>query len=232
MVFFVSEIGVNWDGDFTIVKRMIEKSKECGCDAVKFQSFNQDLIKSHPEKKRLMKTTINEENIEKINRIANEVDIEWFSTPMYPEAVKILDPYVNRFKVREFDGREIINDENNELIQNLIKTKKEVIVSSEKSPKNCNYYKNSNFKWLYCVPKYPCSLNELNFSKLNNFNGYSNHVRKIIAPLTAVILGAEIIEVHITDNNLIDYVDNNVSLDYNELKKLIEFSHQFESIKK
>jgi len=232
MVFFISEIGVNWDGDYAIAKKMIEKSKECGCDAVKFQSFNEELIKSHPEKKRLMKTTITEENIGKIDRIAKDVDIEWFATPMYPDAVKILEPYVKRFKMREFDGRQLINNNNNELIQNLINTKKEVIISTEKSPKNCNFYKKPDFKWLYCVPKYPCSLNELNFSKLDDFDGYSNHVPEIIAPLTAIILGANIIEVHITNDKSKNFVDNNVSLDYDKLKKLIEFSHQSELIKK
>ncbi len=39
MVFVVAEIGINWDGDFEIAKKMIIESKKCGCDAVKFQAF-------------------------------------------------------------------------------------------------------------------------------------------------------------------------------------------------
>jgi sialic acid synthase SpsE len=232
MVFFVSEIGVNWEGDFEIAKNMIKKSKECGCNAVKFQSFDEKLISSHPEKKRLMKTTINEDNIEEIDKIAKMAGIEWFSTPMYPKAVKILDPYVSRFKVREADGRRIFNNENTELIQNIIKTGKEVIISCEKSPKKSTFYGKSNFRWLYCVPKYPCNLKEINFSKLNDFDGFSNHSQGIIAPLTAVIYGAKIIEVHVTNDKSRNFIDNNVSLDFNELRKLIELTHQSELIKK
>ncbi len=232
MVFFVAEIGVNWNGDYEIAKNMIKKSKELGCDAVKFQSFNEDLVKFHPEKKRLMKTTINEHNISEINKIAKSVGIEWFSTPMYPEAVKILDPYVSRFKIRELDGREIINNRNNMLIQNLIETGKEIIISSEKNPKNSSFYKKSNFKWLYCVPKYPCDLKEIDFVELDDFDGFSNHSPGIIAPLTAVILGAKIIEIHITNDETKDFIDNNVSLNFEQLKKLMELGRQSELIKK
>ena len=232
MVFFVAEIGVNWNGDYEIAKNMIKKSKELGCDAVKFQSFNEDLVKSHPEKKRLMKTTINEYNISEINKIAKSVGIEWFSTPMYPEAVKILDPYVSRFKIRESDGREIINNKNNILIQNLIETGKEIIISSEKNPKNSSLYKKSNFKWLYCVPKYPCDLKEINFTELDDFDGFSNHSPGIIAPLTAIILGAKIIEIHITNDKTKDFIDNNVSLSFEQLKKLMELGRQSKLIKK
>ena len=48
MVFVVAEIGVNWDGDFEIAKSMMENARNAGCNAVKFQSFNEDIIKDHP----------------------------------------------------------------------------------------------------------------------------------------------------------------------------------------
>jgi len=50
MVFIISEIGVNWDGNFDLAQEMIERSKKAGCDAVKFQSFEENLVKNHPEK--------------------------------------------------------------------------------------------------------------------------------------------------------------------------------------
>ena len=50
MLFVVAEIGVNWDGDYNLVKYLMSKAKEVGCNAVKFQSFNEDLIKDHPKK--------------------------------------------------------------------------------------------------------------------------------------------------------------------------------------
>ena len=58
MVFVVAEIGVNWDGDFEIAKSMMKNAKNAGCNAVKFQSFNEDVIKDHPQKSRLFKSSI------------------------------------------------------------------------------------------------------------------------------------------------------------------------------
>ena len=200
LTFIVSEIGVNWNGDFSLLKNMINYSKKCGCDAVKFQAYNEEIVKAHPENSRLMKATISHENIEKIDSIAKEVGIEWFATPMYLEKV--------------------------------LSTKKEIIISSEKSPTNSKYYNNSNIKWLYCVPKYPCELSDIDFSFLNEFNGYSNHVPKIIAPLTSVLLGAKIVEIHVTFDKNQNFIDNNVSFDFNELEMLVRLIRESEKIKR
>jgi sialic acid synthase SpsE len=232
MVFIVAEIGVNWDGDFKLAEEMVSKSKEFGCDAVKFQSFNKELIQKHPEASRLIQSSITSSNIDQIAKISESVDIEWFSTPMYPDAVKILDPYVKRFKIRWFDGQEIIQNKESEIVEKILDTKKQIIVSSDKSPKNSIYYNNKNFKWLYCVPKYPCELQDFEFSLIKDFDGFSNHCPHFLAPLTANILGAEIIEIHITSDKLKNFVDNNVSFEYKELKQLVELLRISDKIKK
>ena len=89
-------------------------------------------------------STITSENIEKIDSLAKEVGIEWFATQMYLEAVDLLNPYVKRFKIRELEGRKIVKNENSELFEKVLNTKKEIIISSEKSPIESKYYKNSN----------------------------------------------------------------------------------------
>jgi len=232
MVFVVSEIGVNWDGNFELVKEMIQASKKSGCDAVKFQSFNEELIKNHPEKSRLVKSSISKENIEKINKIATEVGIEWFSTPMYPEAVDILEPFVKRYKIREFDGRNLIENKTTELFEKIQKTGKEIIVSTQSSPKNSEYYDDSKISWLYCVPKYPCDLSDLDFTNFIEFDGYSNHSLSFMAPLTAAVLGSKIIEIHITSNKSKNFIDNNVSFDYDELSNLLQLIRETQKIKR
>jgi len=58
MTIVVAEIGVNWEGDFELVKEMMEKSKSVGCDAVKFQAFNKETIGNHPLSVRLLKSSI------------------------------------------------------------------------------------------------------------------------------------------------------------------------------
>jgi sialic acid synthase SpsE len=230
MVFIIAEIGVNWDGDFEVLKTMVKKSKESGCNAVKFQAYEKELVEKHPESSRLIKSAISKENIQKVDQICKDQDIEWFCTPMYEGAVDILNPYVKRFKIREYDGRQLLENKNSELFDKVWKTGKEIIVSSNKSPKSCKFFNESRIKWLYCVPKYPCELNELDFETINDFNGYSNHHPHFIAPLTAVVLGAEIIEVHVTLDKSKKYIDNNVSLGFDEIKSLVELIRKVEKI--
>ena len=54
----------------------------------------------------------------------------------------------------------------------------------------------------------------------------------IIAPITAVILGANMIEIHTTLNKNGDYVDNSVSFEKNDLCKLVESIRDIERIRR
>jgi len=232
MVFVVAEIGVNWNGDFDLLSTMVKNSKKSGVNAIKFQAFNADMIKDHPQKELLLKTTVSKSNIERIDEICKSFNLEWFCTPMYPDAVEMLEPYVKKFKLRVHDGIPIVKNEESELLKKILNTGKEVIISSEKNPKDSIHYNNKKIKWLYCVPKYPCSLEDLNFEELDYFNGYSNHCNDVIAPLTAVILGIEIIEVHVTNDKNGSFVDNPVSFDFSELSYLVDLVRKVEKIKR
>jgi N,N'-diacetyllegionaminate synthase len=220
MVFVIAELGVNWDGDFSLAKQMMNEAKSIGCDTVKFQSFNEENIKDHPQKTRLLKSSVSKHNIDKIAEIADSVGIDWFSTPMYAEAVEILEPFVTRYKIREFDGRPLLENKTTLLLEKVLETKKEVFVSSQQSPQH--KFSANQIKWLYCVPKYPCDIADLDFTNLNDFSGYSNHCIDMLAPLSAVILGAQIIELHMTSNKKKDFIDNPVSFDYVEFHQLIK----------
>ncbi len=231
MVFVIAEIGVNWDGDVKLAEEMIVEAKNAGCSAVKFQSFTEELVKNHPEKSRLMKSSINKENIDEISGIAKTNQIEWFCTPMYPEAVDIIEPFVTKFKIREFDSRLIFEGKENEIVEKILKTGKEIFISCCKSPESLPFYGNPKIKYLYCVPKYPCELKDLDFSKISEYDGYSNHCNHVLAPLVAAVLGTNIIEIHITSDKSKKFIDNNVSFDYGELKNCINLISDLKNIK-
>ena len=230
MIFVVAEIGVNWDGDFDLARDMMTAAKEAGCNAVKFQAFEDSMVKNHPQATRLIKSTISKKNIETINELAKLVGIEWFCTPMYPEAVEMLDPFVKRFKIRVVDSEPLLENKSSKLFDAVLKTDKEIIVSCRTSPRGTKYYNYPNIRWLYCVPKYPCDFVDLDFRHVKDFDGYSNHCPHFLAPLTAIILGSKIIEVHITSDKSKDFVDNNVSLDYTELKEFVKLAILTEKI--
>ncbi|MBI5860369.1 MAG: N-acetylneuraminate synthase family protein, partial [Nitrosarchaeum sp.] len=175
MTFVIAEIGINWDGNLELVREMIGKAKSAGCNAVKFQAFNKSIVERHPEWERLLKSSVTKSNIDEIDVAAKSHNIEWFCTPMYTEAVELLNPYVNRFKIREFDGRPLLENKTSQLIERVFETGKKVIISSAKSPKSSAFYNKPEISWLSCVPKYPCQFSDLDFSDINEFDGFSNH---------------------------------------------------------
>jgi sialic acid synthase SpsE len=150
---------------------------------------------------------------------------------MYPDAIDFLDPYVKRYKIREFDGRQILEDKKSEILQKLLLTGKEIIISAEKSPRQCKSYKHPKIKWLYCIPKYPSNPKDHDFSNLNDFDGFSNHCQQMVVPLMSTILGSKIIEIHVTPDKSKNFIDNDVSFDFTELKQLIENIRICEKIK-
>jgi len=147
MVFLVAEIGVNWDGDLNLAEQMMLKAKEVGFDAVKFQAYDERIIKDHPEASRLIKSAISEKNIEIIDKLAKSSEIEWFCTPMYPQAVDLLEPFVKKFKIRVADGKSLISGNPSELVEKVLQTNKPIIVSSETNPKNTKFYDDPRIDW-------------------------------------------------------------------------------------
>ena len=232
MVFITAEIGVNWEGDFILLEKMMRDAKNAGCDAVKLQAFNEKIVLEHPKKSRLLKSSVSRDNIEQINSISKKMNIEWYCTPMYPDAIDFLDSFVKRYKIRYSDSLPLHENKTTPLISKALETEKQIIVSTQKNPKQLDLYNNDNVKWLYVVPKYPCSIDELDFSNLDDFDGFSNHCTHFLAPLSAVVLGAQIIEIHVTSNKDKDFIDNPVSFDTNETRNLMALIRQAEKIQR
>ena len=172
-MFVVGEIGVNWDGDFELLKDMMSQLKNLGLDAVKFQSFTHDMIKNHPESSRLFQSSITKDNVEKIHKISSDVEIEWFCTPMYPEAVSFLDPFVSRYKIRELDGRKIIQNLNSEILNSILRETKYTLENT----------KGINHKFRLCI------LEEF-LLRINDYNKVDNK-RWFLTPIEAALINIE-----------------------------------------
>ena len=47
MTYVIAEIGINHNGDIDLAEQLIDKAKQSGCDAVKFQKRTVDVVYSH-----------------------------------------------------------------------------------------------------------------------------------------------------------------------------------------
>ena len=105
-VFIVAEIGCNHNGDPALAKKMVDVAKECGVDAVKFQTFKADkLISKYAPKAEYQKVTTGTADCQlemtrklelpynefvKLEAYARSLGLEVFSTPFDFESIDFL----------------------------------------------------------------------------------------------------------------------------------------------
>ncbi|GAB1667869.1 TPA: N-acetylneuraminate synthase [Mannheimia haemolytica] len=105
-VFIVAEIGCNHNGDPALAKKMVDVAKECGVDAVKFQTFKADkLISKYAPKAEYQKVTTGTADSQlemtrklelpydefvKLEAYARSLGLEVFSTPFDFESIEFL----------------------------------------------------------------------------------------------------------------------------------------------
>ncbi len=228
-VYIIAEIGVNHNGKIEIAKKLIDKAKESGASAVKFQSYKADnlanlntpkvkyqAINSEDKKEShfqmLKKYELSEKDHITLKEYCDKTNIDFLSTPYDVSSAKLLN-YLNvkMFKVASADIVDF------QLHKYLSTTNKPTIISTGMSSLNeikmaLDFYdlKKSSIVLLHCVSNYPCSLSSLNLNSLrvlkNYFNlpiGFSDHTTDSSAACIAVALSSKVLEKHLTlDKNM------------------------------
>lgn len=250
--YIIAEIGANHNGDMVLAKKMIDSAIDCGCDAVKFQSWNKTSIASktlyeenttyNDSKKKhfgsleemVDKYFLRKEQHFELNNYCIKRGIDFCSTPFSKEEVDLLnDLDVKFFKVASMD----IN--NYPLIKYLAKFDKPILLSTgmanlgeiKKAVKIIEEEGNSKIIILHCVSIYPTPYKDLNLRNItmlqNTFRypvGFSDHSLGYVAPLTSVALGACVIEKHFTTDRDLPGWDHETSANPEDMKKIVEYS--------
>lgn len=215
MTFIIAECGVGWR-NLAEADQMIKEAAEAGADACKFQAYDveqaqQAGISEHLERIRLMPV-----DIRYLYYRCQQHGIEFMCTPMYPEAVEMLDPYVKRWKVRFKDRI------NPKILLAVDATRKEVLRSRECTDA-LGRNPDSNWKNLYCIPDYPPK----DYPKqrdFEGFDGYSCHIPSWEhAAFVAMSQPLDYLEVHVrldTYDPAWEPPDQRVSITMSELRKL------------
>ena len=111
--------------------------------------------------------------------------------------------------------------------------KKKVVLSTGMANQNeikkaLSFFPQKNVSILHCMSSYPTKITDANLiniqylkKKYNVTTGYSDHVPGINASINAAMLGAEIIEKHFMPKKTKLAGDYSLSVDKNELKKMI-----------
>ena len=225
-------------------KRLVDEAVRAGADAVKFQTHNVEdeqlnlkVVAPHFSGERYAWVTRNtiatslNEFWKPLKVYCDKKGIIFFSTPMSRGAAKILDEVgIGLWKIASGDVMDF------PLLDYVRRSGKPVIISSgqstvEEVEKAVNYLreKNSRVALLHCVSKYPCPVEELRIGTIKflqkKFNipvGFSDHSVGDLAPdITAVALGATILEKHFSFSRSLWGSDHKVSMTPNEFKDLV-----------
>ena len=105
-IYIIAEAGVNHNGSIDLAKKLVEIAKQCGANAVKFQSFKASSLacKNAPKAAYQQKTTtssesqfemltrleLNENDHHVLNQYANERSIDFLSSPFDLSSVALL----------------------------------------------------------------------------------------------------------------------------------------------
>ena len=250
--YIIAEIGANHNGDMNLAKKMIDSAIDCGCDAVKFQSWNnkslisrtgykQNTVFTDSKKKHfgsleemVDKYYLRKEQHFELNNYCVSKGINFCSTPFSMQEVDLLnDLNVEFFKVASMD----IN--NYPLLKYMAKFNKPILLSTgmsnlgeiEKAIKIIEEEGNFQIIVLHCVAIYPPDNKDLNLKNItmlqNTFEypvGFSDHSLGIVAPLASVALGACVIEKHYTTDQDLPGWDHKISANPKEMKKIVEGS--------
>ena len=220
-IFIIAEIGINHNGDLNLAKKLIERSKHAGADAVKFQKRDINIVYSKeeldkPRESPFGKTTRDQKlglefsttEYDEINTFCKKINIEWFVSAWDLNSFKFLKKY--NLNYNKIASAMIVDLD---LLEEVAKEKKHTFISTGMSSYKMiedavKIFKNHNcpFELMHCVSQYPF---DAEFASLNlikdlrqryNCNiGYSGHEKSGLAiTYGAVALGATSIERHIT----------------------------------
>lgn len=217
----VAEIGAAHGGDLDRCKRLIQAAKEAGADYVKFQTYHPDrmvarkdyVIQSGPWSGKNLHQLYTEamtpwEWFPELKIYCETIGMPWFSSPFSPEDVALLETLdCPMYKIA---SPEIIDID---LIEAAGKTGKPVILSSgmandreiDHACFNAARTSGPRPTILACVSEYPAFPGEydLNHIKRQAIElgcrwGISDHTKNSTLAVVATVMGATMIERHIT----------------------------------
>lgn len=246
--YIVAEMSANHNQDYRQAVRLVEAAKEAGADAIKLQTYTPDTmtikcdneffkIKGTPWDGYTLYDLYSEaytpwEWQPKLKEVADELGLDFFSTPFDATAVDFLEEMeVVAYKVASFELVDV------PLLTAIARTGKPVILSTgmatlaeiEEAIQAARSAGATQIALLKCTSAYPAPPEEMNLRTIPHMQGafgvpvgLSDHTLGIAVPVAAVALGACIVEKHFTLSRAIPGPDSAFSLEPHEFKVMVE----------
>ena len=230
----VAEAGLNHNGSIKIAKKLIQKAKSCGADAVKFQTFKARDLTSTKSKfyKVFQKLEFDNNEFAELSDYSKSQGIFFFSTPFSFEAVDLLNNIkVSAFKIASGDLTNI------PLIKYAAMKRKPIILSTGmgnieeiKAALDTVYsVANKKIVLMHSISAYPPPINEVNLKAIQKMKeifkvpiGFSDNGSDMLVPLISCSIGAEMIEKHFTLSHKMTGPDHKASANPLQFKEMVK----------
>jgi N-acetylneuraminate synthase len=217
--FIIAEIGINHNGDLETAKRLIDAAVLSGCNAVKFQKRTPELSVPPSQRDILRETPwgtmtyleyryrveFNKEAYQQIDAYCRERSILWFASPWDEPSIDFLEQFTPVcYKVASAS----LTD--HQLLRHVRSTNRPIILSTGMSTLDqiqaaITVLGLDDLALMHTTSTYPCPPAELNLNMIGTLRdmypcpiGYSGHETGLQTTVAAVVLGAKLIERHIT----------------------------------
>lgn len=242
-IFVIAEIGINHNGDINIAKDLITVAKAAGCDAVKFQKRDIDIVYTKEfldsPRESVWGTTQRDQKMglefglteyKNIEYFCKKLGIEWFASAWDSNSLKFLDQFDCKYaKVASAMLADI------PLLKKIAARKKYTFLSTGLTPlegieKAVKIFKDADcpFELMHCVGTYPVKDENANLRCINTLRehfdckvGYSGHEVGLAVSYAAAALGATSLERHITLDRSMYGSDQAASIEPMALMQLV-----------
>ena len=247
----IAEIGINHNGDIKIAKELIDCAKRAGCDIVKFQKRDIDLVYSKEQlnsfrespwgntfRQQKEGSELSKNDYDEINSYCSDINIEWFASAWDNNSQQFLNNY--DLKYNKIASAMIIDKS---LLNAVAEMKKHTFISTGMSDLNIiddavNIFqkKSCSFELMHCVSTYPMKDEDANLKCIHTLKerykcnvGYSGHEVGLAVSYAAVAFGITSLERHITLSKSMYGSDQSSSLEFNKLHELVGGVRKLES---
>ncbi len=252
--YIIAEMSANHAGDIERAKEIIHAAKEAGADCIKIQTYTPDTITIDCDLPyfHISDGTWNGENLyqlyqkaftpwewqRELKEEADKLQIDFFSSPFDNTAVDFLEEIgVKFYKIASFELVDI------PLIEYVASKKKPIIMSTgmatlaeiDEAVAAVRRQGNDDLALLRCASAYPAITDEMNLRTMQNMKetfgvpvGLSDHSMGAVGAVTAVALGASIIEKHFCLDRAIENPDSSFSMNPSEFKQMVKDVRQAE----
>lgn len=242
-IYTVAEIGINHNGDIEIAKKLISMAKNAGCDAVKFQKRDLELVygsevldqprespwgKTQRDQKQALEFGEDEYSI--LRNLCYDLEIDFSSSAWDEKSLIFLDKFDLSFqKVASALATKL------DFVESVASRKKITILSLgmctlDQADAAMEIFKKNDCPVipLHCVSTYPTPETDLNLVQIQMLRdrygtniGYSGHEASVSPSVVAASLGAAVIERHITLDRSMYGSDQAASLEKEGIESLV-----------